>query len=232
MKILLLNNILHLFFPKVCAVCGNGLLQGEECLCVNCILNLPRTDYHDMEHNKTSELFAGRVPFINATSFYYYRKGSAYTNIVHALKYEGREEIGVFMGRMFAEELLKYSSYESIDLIFPIPLHKDRYKERGYNQSMSIAKGMSEILNIPIDTNSIIRAVYTKTQTRKDKAHRFENVEHIFKITDSDALIGKHVLIVDDVITTGATIESLISELIKVKNVTISIASLAIASNN
>lgn len=230
MNISLLSGFLHLFFPEVCVVCGNGLLHGEKCLCMKCLLNMPLTHNCEMESNKTTELFAGRFPFCKAASYFNYHKGSAFTNIIHALKYENREEIGVFMGKMFASELKDIGFSNTIDLIVPVPLHQKRHKERGYNQSNSIALGMSEILSIPINTSSVIRSIYTNTQTRKDKIHRYENVNQIFKLLDPTAFENKHILLIDDVITTGATIESLAMELVSVNNITISIASLAIAN--
>jgi len=231
MRIPIASEIFNLFFPQVCEVCGGGLVHGETIICVRCFLNLPRTDYHDQINNKTAELFAGIVPFKKASSYYFYTKHSEYTNIIHRLKYNGKQEIGRYFGELFGNELNRSGFCESIDCIIPVPLHKNRHRERGYNQSLSIAEGLSKATGIAIDNQSVKRIVYTKTQTKKSKQERFGNVDHIFKTNENHTLTNKHVLLLDDVITTGATIESLAQALETVEGINISIASLAIAKH-
>jgi ComF family protein len=231
MKIPIVNDIFTLFFPQVCEVCGSGLVYGETIICIRCLIDLPRTDYHDQPDNKTAQLFAGIVPFKKASSFFIYTKHSAYTNIIHGLKYEGKQEIGRYFGEIFGNELKHSGFCESIDCIIPVPLHKKRHRERGFNQSLSIAEGIAKATGIAIDKNSVKRMVYTKTQTKKTKAERFGNVDHIFSLSKNHRLSHKHVLLLDDVITTGATIESLAQALESVEGISISIVSLALANH-
>jgi len=229
MNIPILSEIVNLFFPRVCEVCGNGLVQGETIICIGCYINLPRTDYHIQPENKTAYLLAGRIPFKRASSYFYYTKQSDYTNIIHALKYNGKQKNGVYFGELFGHELKECGFCEGIDCIIPVPLHKKRFRERGYNQSLCIAKGISKATGIAIYDTSVTRIVYNRTQTKKTKIERFENVEDIFQLEENHLLTNKHVLLVDDIITTGATIESLALALETVEGIEISIASLAIA---
>jgi ComF family protein len=228
MRIPILSEIYYLFFPKLCEVCGGGLVHGEKILCIRCLVNLPRTDYHDDPFNKTTELFAGLIPFVKASSFYYYSKHNSFSSIILHLKYHGKQDIGLFFGAIFGHELLKADFCDSIDVILPVPLHKKRLKERGYNQSLCIAQGLSNATGIAIDTHSVVRIINTKTQTRKTKYNRYDNVEQIFKLQDNHSLSNKHVLVLDDVITTGATIESLCEAIVMVEGIKISIVSLGI----
>ena len=227
----ILSDILNLFFPQVCEVCGGGLVRGEKIICIRCHFNLPRTNYHDDDDNKTAQLFAGIIPFKKASSYFIYTKQSDYTNIIHGLKYEGKQEIGLYFGELFGNELNESGFCESIDCIIPVPLHKKRHRERGFNQSLCIAQGLSKATGLSIDNNSVKRIVYTKTQTKKSKMERFGNVDHIFKLNENHTLTNKHVLLIDDVITTGATIESLAQALESVEGITISIVSLALANH-
>jgi len=227
----ILSDILNLFFPQVCEVCGSGLVRGEKIICIRCHFNLPRTNYHDDDDNKTAQLFAGIVPFKKASSYFIYTKHSDYTNIIHGLKYEGKQEIGLYFGELFGNELKESGFCESIDCIIPVPLHKKRHRERGFNQSLCIAQGLSKATGLEIDNDSVKRIVYTKTQTKKSKMERFGNVDHIFKLNENHSLTNKHVLLIDDVITTGATIESLAQALESVEGITISIVSLALANH-
>ena len=231
MKIPIVNDIFNLFFPQVCEVCGSGLVHGETIICIRCFMNLPRTDYHEHPENKTAELFIGLVPFKKASSYFFYTKHSAFTNIIHSLKYEGKQEIGRYFGELFGHELKQSGFCEDIDYIIPVPLHKKRHQERGFNQSLCIAQGLSKATGIMINNKAIERIVYTKTQTKKSKQERFGNVDHIFRLSENHKLDNKHILLLDDVITTGATIESLAQALETVEGISISIASLAIAKH-
>ena len=226
-----LKHIGHLFFPRCCNVCGGGLLHHETVLCMHCNVNLPRTEISNIHSNKTTELFAGRIPFVKAQSFFYYTKHSNYTNIIHNLKYNGQKSIGFNMGVMFAQELYQTGFFNDIDILIPIPLHKMREKQRGYNQSYFIASGISKKTGITIDTQSVQRRINTNSQTKKHKFERINNVENIFELNKNHSLNNKHILLVDDVITTGATIESIANTLSRVEDIKISIASLAIANH-
>ncbi|SHE44747.1 comF family protein [Bacteroides faecichinchillae] len=224
-----LGSFLSLLFPRCCLVCGRPLAKGEECICTMCNINLPRTNYHLQEDNPVEQLFWGKVPLERATSFFFYRKGSDFRQILHQLKYGGRKELGATMGRYMASELLPSGFFKGIDVIIPVPLHKKKQQLRGYNQSEWIVRGIAAVTGISVNTESIIRRKNTETQTRKSTFERWENVDGIFELHSSEHLPGKHVLIVDDVLTTGATTVACASALMEVQGIRISILTLAVA---
>lgn len=223
------SSFLALLFPRCCLVCGRPLAKGEECICTMCNINLPRTNYHLREDNPVEQLFWGKIPLERATSFFFYRKGSDFRQILHQLKYGGQKELGVIMGRYMASEFLPSGFFKGIDLIIPVPLHKKKQQLRGYNQSEWIARGIVAVTGIPMNTESIIRKKNTETQTRKSTFERWENVDGIFELHSFECFQGKHVLIVDDVLTTGATTVACASALMKVQGIRISILTLAVA---
>jgi len=216
-----------LFYPNLCGACGYKLIRQENVICTSCLIDMPRTGYTLDKENPVSLVFAGRVDIVGASSFFHFRKASKYQSLLHQLKYRGRKDIGIELGRQFGFELL--NCLKNIDLIIPIPLHPKRLKKRGYNQSEMIARGISEVSGIIIDNNSVKRNVATATQTKKTRMERWENVENIFIVTNADMLKNKHILLVDDVITTGATIEACASAILNIPSVKVSIATLALA---
>lgn len=222
-----LSSFLFLLFPRCCVVCGQPLAKGEECICTVCNIKLPRTNYHLRKDNPVERLFWGQIPLERATSFFFYEKGSDFRLILHRLKYGGQKEIGAIMGRYMAAELLSSHFFQGIDVIIPIPLHKKKQQIRGYNQSEWIARGITAVTGIPIDTESILRKKNTETQTHKSILERRDNVEGIFELQRPEALVGKHILIVDDVLTTGSTTLACASCLVKVEGIRISILTLA-----
>lgn len=224
-----LGSFLSLFFPRYCIVCGRTLAKGEECLCTMCNINLPRTDYHLRKDNPVEKMFWGKIPLERATSFFFYRKGSDFRQILHQLKYGGQKGIGAIMGRYMAAELLASGFFDGVDIILPVPLHKKKQQIRGYNQSEWIARGIAAVTGISIDTESVVRQKNTETQTRKSSFERWENVEGIFELHHAQSLTGKHVLIVDDVLTTGATTVECASCLAEIEGIRISILTLAMA---
>lgn len=224
-----LESFVSLLFPRCCLVCGRPLAKGEECLCTMCNINLPRTGYHLKEDNPVEKLFWGKIPLERATSFFFYRKGSDFRQILHQLKYGGQKDIGAIMGRYMAAELQESGFFEGIDVIVPVPLHKKKQRLRGYNQSEWIARGIATVTGIPIDTESVVRHKNTETQTSKSSLERWENVNGIFELHHPEPLAGKHILIVDDVLTTGATTVECASCLTKIEGVRISVLTLAIA---
>jgi ComF family protein len=189
---------------------------------------MPRTAFHQDSENAVSKLFWGRVDIQFATSYYYYAKGSRYQKLIHKIKYKGEKELGQELGRLFGLEL-RNSPLADVDIIIPVPLHIVRQRKRGYNQSEWIAKGIASSLNKPIDTSSVERVSFSSTQTRKSRYARWENVEGIFSLKIHESIIGKHVLIIDDVVTTGSTLEACAVEVLKAKGTKVSIATLAIA---
>lgn len=225
-----LGSFLSLLFPRCCVVCGGPLARGEECLCTMCNIDLPRTNYHLRKDNPVEKMFWGKIPSLErATSFFFYRKGSDYRYILHQLKYGGQKGIGAIMGRYMAAELRESGFFEGVDVILPVPLHKKKQQIRGYNQSEWIARGIAAVTGISIDTESVVREKNTETQTRKSFFERWENVEGIFQLHHAESLTGKHVLIVDDVLTTGATTVECASCLAEIEGIRISILTLAMA---
>lgn len=215
-----------ILYPPLCAACGNVLMRHERVLCLPCILDLPRTGFHEDPENPVAQMFWGRVQVEHATAFINFYQDSRYRQILHELKYRGQYRVGIEMGRMFGHEL-KDTAFSRADLVHPVPLHRRKQRRRGYNQSALIAKGLTEVLDIPVEDGLIRRVVNTDTQTRKSRYERWENVDGIFAVKDPEKLKDKHVLLVDDVVTTGSTLESCASALLCLKNVRVSVAVLA-----
>ena len=223
-----LKSALYLLFPRRCAVCGTALQDGEEVLCFRCNMGMPRTYYHLEKDNEMAKMFWGRIPLERAASYFFYRKGGDYCRILHLLKYEGRKDLGYAMGKMMAAEMKRSGFFDGIDVIVPVPLHPDKQRKRGYNQSECLARGVSEVTGIPVDVSSVVRRVYTQTQTRKSVYERWENVGGIFNVVDKEKFAGKHVLIVDDVLTTGSTSIACAEALTGVEGVRFSVMTLAV----
>lgn len=205
---ILLKDLTRLLFPELCCACNACLHRGEDYICTACIYDLPYTDHHSYKDNKVARKLWGRIPFNGAVALLHFRKGNPVQNLIHRLKYKGKKGLGVKLGCMLAEKLITADHYQGIDLIIPVPLHKRKERQRGYNQSMCIAAGLSAELNIPIAKTCLIRKVATSSQTRKSRYKRYENMKEVFDISNPAILTGKHILLVDDVITTGATIEA------------------------
>lgn len=219
-----------LLFPRCCVVCGSPLSRGEECLCTCCNMNLPRTGFHLRKDNPVECLFWGRIPGLKrASSFLFYRKGSDFRRILHLLKYGGYKELGEVMGRYMAAELSSGEFFDGVDMIIPVPLYRKKQKLRGYNQSEWIARGIASVTGIPLCAECMIREKNTETQTRKSTFERWENVEGIFRLCDTVHFEGKHVLLVDDVLTTGATTVACASAFARVSGIRISVLTLAVA---
>ena len=224
------SDLLSLFSPPVCCACATALVRGEQTLCVNCLMKLPQTNFHRFRDNMIEKSFWGRIRIERATSFFFFVKGSNFQHLLHALKYKGRSEIGVYLGKRFGNELITESDFSHFDCIIPVPLHRDKLKKRGYNQSEMIARGMSKAMDIPVDTKTLVRSTFTETQTKKSRIERWENVKSVFAVNAGSNLNGRHVLLVDDVLTTGATIEGCAQALLKeYPTVKISVATLAFA---
>ncbi|MBN1158100.1 MAG: ComF family protein [Bacteroidales bacterium] len=201
-------------------------MRNEQVLCLPCMLELPRTGFHADPENDVARMFWGRVPVEHATAFMYFYKDSRYRQILHELKYRGQCHVGVEMGRIFGSEL-KSTPFEQVDLVHPVPLHRRKQRKRGYNQSALIAKGVAEVLGKPMEAGLIRRTVNTDTQTRKSRYERWENVAGIFSVKDPERLKDRHVLLVDDVVTTGSTLEACAAALIDLGHVRVSVAVLA-----
>jgi ComF family protein len=220
----------HLFYPHLCEGCSKPLLAEEEVLCLDCnIYNLPRTAYHHIAENETAMRFAGRLPFIKATSLAYFTPDGLLQHLLHRLKYEDRKEIGVFLGKQLGYDLKQVGWTDGIDTIIPVPLHPRKMSARGYNQSELIANGMSKVLDIPVIADVLIRTLDTESQTQKSRIERLENMQNAFALV-ANSLKNKHVLLVDDVLTTGATLEACAYEILKTEGAKLSIATIGIAN--
>lgn len=223
------NALLELFYPRLCCVCGQKLISSEQFVCLQCLFHLPRTNYHNSPENRMEMLFYGRIKIERAAAYFEFKKGSPYQKILHQLKYKGMKELGEFMGAQFASQLIDTIFIQPVDLICPVPLHPRKERKRGYNQSYHLAKGLSSQLNLPIENGALIRKKFSSTQTKKNRYERWKNVEDIFEVKNPNAFEGKHVLLVDDVVTTGATLEACAQTILNLCKARISILTLAIA---
>ncbi|MEI8059809.1 MAG: phosphoribosyltransferase family protein [Ferruginibacter sp.] len=223
----LFKNSLHLFYPHVCTGCGSDLLDESNQLCLRCITELPHTNFAAHPNNPIEKIFWGRIPVIAAHSEFYFAKESLVQHLIHQLKYKSNTSIGIYLGELMGKSLLQSGRFSTIDFLVPLPLYAYKENKRGYNQANIICNGLSSIMNIPILSGNVTRQRFTETQTRKHRIERWNNVEGSFIVNDSASLIGKHLLLVDDVITTGATLEACGSILTQIEGVKLYIASLA-----
>lgn len=222
-----LQDILHLFFPKICITCESKLLQSEKIICTLCRHDLPIICYKDYKDNKITKAFYGRIPIEKANSFLFYRKDGKTKDLIHALKYKGNQEVGTFIGNWFGSILKKSNEFTDIDCIIPVPLHPKKQKKRGYNQLTTFGITLSKHLEKPYIDDFLIRISTSKTQTFKQRFERFSNNDTKFSIPNLSTLKNKHIIVIDDVITTGATLESCCKELLHAENIKISIVTMA-----
>jgi ComF family protein len=223
------DDFISLLFPRLCYACGNHLLRNENLICTECYVLIPRTNFHTEVNNPVEQLFWGRCLIEKAAAFSFYNKGSRIRNLIHNMKYKGIKEIGYELGKIYGLSLYASGFVEDIDLIIPVPLHPSKMRIRGFNQSEAISTGLADSTRLPIDIKCLERSVISATQTRKSRYERWTNVEGIFRVTDPMLVEGKHILLVDDVITTGSTIESCTNELVKIDGVRVSVVALAFA---
>lgn len=226
----LINDFLSLIYPRRCEACGQALFRHEQFICTHCRVSLPKSDFHKQADHRLLRALAGRVPLVQAMSLFVFEKGGRVQRLVHAIKYQEQRELGEFLGKLYAGDLLKQAALADVDVIIPVPLHRKKLKARGFNQSECFARGLSQGLQKRMDAQCMERVTETSTQTRKKKYQRWENVEGIFKLTAPQDLKHKHVLLVDDVITTGATIEAAWQALREAEGLRLSVASIAFAA--
>ena len=219
-----LHDFLDIVFPNCCPGCEQPFVTGEKHLCTNCELDLPMFDFNE----DIKDRFIGRIEVKEARSLLKFYHGGLVQKIMHNIKYRGDRELGEFMGRMLARHFQRDAAFNDIDVIIPIPLHHSKQKSRGYNQSDTLARGIAEVLGAIVDTQSVIRTKKSSTQTRKSRAERWNNVSGIFQVKD-DSLNDKNILLIDDVITTGATLEACGEAILSSGARSISIAALAAA---
>lgn len=220
--------MLNLLFPKVCVGCKQPLLKDEEVICVECIHSLPIAALHKTENNLLRDKFYGRFLVENATALIYFQKRGLTQELLHNLKYRKKEEVSYFFGKWLGAELAELPSYTKVEMVIPVPLHKQKLKKRGYNQVEGFGKEIAKALNIPYCDDVLVKISKSSSQVFKTRILRFE-AEEEFSIQNLDTITNKHILLVDDIVTTGATLEKCALQLLKGQNVRISIATIAIA---
>lgn len=224
------DSLLQLVFPHVCDGCGSDLLSEESQLCLRCLYAMPETNFEKLEGNPVEKMFWGRLSLVQATAQFYFTKESLMQRLMHQLKYRGNRELGLQLGRLMGIALKDSGRFEDIDTLIPLPLFPSKEKRRGFNQATILCNGMAEILSVPVLNNIIIRPQHTESQTKKGRVDRWKNIEGKFELVNNAGIQNKHLLLVDDVVTTGATLESCGNELLKAENVRLSIATLCTAT--
>ena len=223
------HRVINLIAPEACMVCGNRLGIDEEVLCTSCNLHLPRTGFASNPYdNIMARRFWGRIPIERAAALFFYEAGSEVSHIIHNLKYHNHPEVGMILGHMAAEEMAMHGFFDDIDLILPVPLERKHQRRRGYNQSMEIARGVNEVTQIPIIKDAVERTSFQGSQTQKSLTQRMENVAGAFRLTGKADLASRHILIVDDIVTSGATICSCVEPLLTFNELKVSIFSLGV----
>lgn len=225
----LLNQFINLLFPKTCCACNETLLVSENIICTSCMVELPKTDIGFSNSLSVLDRFMGKTEITAAYSFLKYTKGGKAQNLLHHLKYKNRQDIGIFMGQLFGKKLLELKGFEKPDILVAVPLHKRKKIVRGFNQSDLIAEGLANVLDVPHETEIIFRSKATESQTKKSRIERFDNVDEVFEIRDNSNIVGKKLGLVDDVLTTGATMDVCATALINAGAKEVHIFSLAAA---
>lgn len=223
------KSLVNLFFPPVCAGCHSFLLWNENEICTLCRHNIPLTNHHLNPENEAFKKFYGRIPVEYASALLYFHKRGIVQELIHNLKYKGQEEIGAVLGAWYAEDLKNSEIIKLIDEIIPVPLHKRKLRERGYNQVTNFGLSLSKNLNISYNPNLLVRNIYSKTQSKKNLLNRSDGIETIFDVAFTEKDHDKHFLLIDDVITTGSTLEACSHALLKIPGAKISIVCMAMA---
>jgi ComF family protein len=225
----LLNSLAHLFFPHICAGCGYDLPGTSNLICFRCMNKIPYTSFHLQSNNPVEKIFWGRVYIRHSMSLCYFTRQSLVQRLLHQLKYNGNKELGIYMGKLMGMALAESGRFADIDVLLPLPMHPEKEKRRGYNQARVLCEGIAGILQIPIAADLLVKQQSTATQTKKGRVERWQNVANAFLLKDTGPLENKHILLVDDVLTTGATLEAAALALKEVKGLNISIATFAYA---
>jgi len=220
-----LRDFIRLIYPEICPVCNGTLTKSEPYLCTACILKLPRTGFHREPDNKVEQTFWGRLHIQRAAAFLYFEKGNITQHLLHEIKYNGNRNLARYLGRLFARELHKYKAFTAEGIV-PVPLHPKKEFRRGYNQATEIAYGLAEVLKVPVYTDMVVRDVDTISQTGQGRYERWQNIEHAFTLANKTAKPNTHLLLVDDVVTTGATIEA-VGQLLHQHDYPLSVATIA-----
>ncbi|MBQ8424003.1 MAG: ComF family protein [Coprobacter sp.] len=224
-----ISPLFDLFYPRLCVVCGRRLHDDERHLCLHCLQHLPRTGFHTEASHAMEQLFRGKADIVHAIAYFYTSPQSEYRHILHHIKYHDGKECARYLGRLYASELAGSDILHDIDLIIPVPLHRKRLHSRGYNQSEWIARGIAEVIGIPLDTRSLIRYVANPSQTRLSLYERWINTQSIFALSDSHNIQGRNILLIDDIVTTGATLLACVNTLNEAYPGSVSLLTLSIA---
>jgi ComF family protein len=227
---LIKESLLQLFYPHLCAGCGSDALPVSSHLCVKCMHALPLSSFEKQADNPVEKILTGRIEFEKATAQFYFTKHSVLQHIMHAFKYKGHKDLGHQLGLIMGNQLWQSGRFNDIEALIPVPLHESKKRKRGYNQAEILCRGIAEILKIPVITDVVTKPDATETQTKKNRTDRWKNMEGKFALVNENLIENKHVLLVDDVITTGATLEACALELLRASGVTLSIATLCYAS--
>jgi ComF family protein len=225
----LIKDFTNLLYPQLCPACDSPLHNSEKEICIKCEFDLPFTDFHLYSDNPLAKQFWGRVPLQNAMALLYFSKESKTQNLIHQLKYKNQPQVGFLLGEMIGERLLATGEHKDLDYIVPVPLHQKRLRTRGYNQSEYIANGIAQSLKVPVKTKVLIKYKETGSQTKNERFKRFENLENVFMVLQPNLVKEKHILLVDDVVTTGATLEACANMLNQHKPAKLSVAAAAYA---
>jgi ComF family protein len=221
--------LLHLAFPQVCAGCGTDVLPAESPICLRCLDALPQTHFTVHSNNPVEKLFWGRLPLAAATAQYYFTKNTLMQRLMHQFKYRSHKALGFYLGQQLGYSFAQTHRFTAVDALVPLPLFAAKERARGYNQAAVLCQGIADVLQKPVLENCIVRTMPTESQTKKNRIDRWQNMEGRFEITDAQALTGKHLLLVDDVVTTGATLEACGRALLAVDSVQLSVVTLCVA---
>ena len=224
-----LHDFISLLFPELCQACGTNLVSNEKLICLDCTYSLPYTNFHLQADNIVARQFWGKVKLETAYALLYFAKGGKVQHLMHQFKYKNMHQIGNLLGNIAGEQLIKNLVFYNADLIIPVPLHKSRLKQRGYNQSACFAEGLAQKLNAIVELDNLVRITATDTQTHRSRFSRFENMQQVFSVAYPEKLKNKHILLVDDIVTTGSTLEACATELLKIEGLKLSIATIAYA---
>ena len=226
----LLKDLYNLFFPQICYCCEVPLVENEDLICIKCSYDLPVAEMSNIENNEVERVLKGRVAIAFGTTLFFYERKGIVQKLIHLLKYKGHENLGGLFGKWLGEELSTCHRLPRIDYVVPVPVHKEKLKERGYNQVTQFALSIAMCINAEINQNQLLSSLATETQTLKLRSDRWKTVKEKFYLKDTKFFEGKSVLLVDDVITTGATLEACCHVLQKTKAIRISIATIAFTS--
>lgn len=224
-----IDDFLSLFFPRTCEICDASLHHYEELICTYCLGRLPYTHWHRDQQNPLHAVFWGKIKMEGVTAMFYFHAGNRIQKLMHKFKYKEVRELGVFIGKRYGSQLKEVAPFNTVDLIIPVPLHPKKIKIRGYNQSEQFAIGLASAMEIEVVADNLYRNFASETQTKKSKIERWQNVKDIFSIRNPERFIGKHILLVDDVITTGSTLEACSNVLKEIPDIKISVAAIAAA---